>query len=87
MDTSILKQVMGIEPTYSAWKADILPLNYTCIDPAQSVIIKQEPFYYGFYVLSSVFFLVINQYPQHPEDSFVHNRSVEKNATSKGGCL
>ena len=21
---------MGIEPTYSAWKADILPLNYTC---------------------------------------------------------
>ena len=24
------KQVMGIEPTYSAWKADVLPLNYTC---------------------------------------------------------
>ena len=23
------KQVMGIEPTYSAWKADVLPLNYT----------------------------------------------------------
>ena len=23
------KRVMGIEPTYSAWKADILPLNYT----------------------------------------------------------
>jgi hypothetical protein len=22
---------MGIEPTYSAWKADVLPLNYTCI--------------------------------------------------------
>ena len=21
---------MGIEPTYSAWKADVLPLNYTC---------------------------------------------------------
>ena len=21
---------MGIEPTCSAWKADILPLNYTC---------------------------------------------------------
>jgi hypothetical protein len=20
---------MGIEPTYSAWKADVLPLNYT----------------------------------------------------------
>jgi hypothetical protein len=22
---------MGIEPTYSAWKADVLPLNYTRI--------------------------------------------------------
>ena len=26
-----LEQVMGIEPTYSAWKADVLPLNYTRI--------------------------------------------------------
>lgn len=25
------EQVMGIEPTCSAWKADILPLNYTRI--------------------------------------------------------
>ena len=25
------KQVMGIEPTYLAWKASVLPLNYTCI--------------------------------------------------------
>ena len=25
----ILERVMGIEPTCSAWKADILPLNYT----------------------------------------------------------
>ena len=24
-----LERVMGIEPTFSAWKADILPLNYT----------------------------------------------------------
>ena len=23
------KQVMGIEPTYLAWKASVLPLNYT----------------------------------------------------------
>ena len=23
------KRVMGIEPTYSAWKADVLPLNHT----------------------------------------------------------
>ena len=23
------KRVMGIEPTYLAWKASVLPLNYT----------------------------------------------------------
>ena len=28
---SIVKRVMGIEPTYPAWKAGVLPLNYTCI--------------------------------------------------------
>ena len=27
----LIEQVMGIEPTYSAWKADVLPLNYTRI--------------------------------------------------------
>ena len=26
-----LEQVMGIEPTRPAWKAGVLPLNYTCI--------------------------------------------------------
>ena len=26
----IKKQVMGIEPTCPAWKAGVLPLNYTC---------------------------------------------------------
>lgn len=25
-----LEQVTGIEPAWSAWKADVLPLNYTC---------------------------------------------------------
>ena len=25
-----LEQVKGIEPSYSAWEADVLPLNYTC---------------------------------------------------------
>ena len=24
-----LERVTGIEPAYSAWKADVLPLNYT----------------------------------------------------------
>ena len=26
------KRVMGIEPTYLAWKASVLPLNYTRMD-------------------------------------------------------
>ena len=25
----LVERVMGIEPTYSAWEADVLPLNYT----------------------------------------------------------
>ena len=25
----LLERVMGIEPTFSAWEADVLPLNYT----------------------------------------------------------
>ena len=29
--TFVQERVMGIEPTYSAWKADVLPLNYTRI--------------------------------------------------------
>ena len=28
-DHSVRKRVMGIEPTYPAWKAGVLPLNYT----------------------------------------------------------
>lgn len=26
----LVEQVKGIEPSYSAWEADVLPLNYTC---------------------------------------------------------
>ena len=26
-----MERVMGIEPTWSAWKAEVLPLNYTRI--------------------------------------------------------
>ena len=33
---SALERVMGIEPTSSAWKAEVLPLNYTRADGAQS---------------------------------------------------
>lgn len=27
----LLEQVAGIEPATTAWEADVLPLNYTCI--------------------------------------------------------
>ena len=29
LQAHLLERVMGIEPTQSAWKADVLPLNYT----------------------------------------------------------
>ena len=29
LDFIELERVMGIEPTYAAWKAAVLPLNYT----------------------------------------------------------
>ncbi len=31
---------MGIEPTYSAWKAEVLPLNYTRIPAKRRFTIK-----------------------------------------------
>ena len=34
---------MGIEPTPSAWKAEVLPLNYTRNKKAQSSFKKQHP--------------------------------------------
>ena len=33
------KRVMGIEPTYPAWKAGVLPLNYTRVISDTSSII------------------------------------------------
>ena len=32
-----LEQAMGIEPTTSAWEADVLPLNYACITIPSSI--------------------------------------------------
>ena len=29
VQTELLERVMGIEPTLSAWEAEVLPLNYT----------------------------------------------------------
>ncbi len=31
-----MERVMGIEPTYAAWKAAVLPLNYTRFRCAQN---------------------------------------------------
>jgi hypothetical protein len=45
---------MGIEPTQSAWKADVLPLNYTRkllmtadLHIIQSAVVFVNAFYYG----------------------------------------
>ena len=32
----VLERVMGIEPTLSAWKAEVLPLNYTRFAPVRT---------------------------------------------------
>ena len=39
LQTHILERVMGIEPTYPAWKAGVLPLNYTRILPDQAFLV------------------------------------------------
>ena len=39
------KRVMGIEPTCSAWKADILPLNYTRIYLVFSAVLRRLYYY------------------------------------------
>ena len=35
---STMEQVKGIEPSYSAWEADVLPLNYTCMAQGLKII-------------------------------------------------
>ena len=44
-----VERVMGIEPTYPAWKAGVLPLNHTCKVPRTGI----EPVTRGFSVLCS----------------------------------
>ncbi len=40
-----MEHATGIEPAYSAWEADVLPLNYACIEiiKAQSGAKKKSP--------------------------------------------
>ena len=44
-----MEQVVGIEPTSSAWKAEVLPLNYTCIT------LDIYKLYWVFFTLSILF--------------------------------
>ncbi len=48
-----LEQVKGIEPSQSAWKAEVLPLNYTCtmavqtgFEPAISAVTERHVNHY-----------------------------------------
>ena len=39
-----MERVVGIEPTLSAWKAEVLPLNYTRIIP---IVVETISYFYG----------------------------------------
>ena len=43
-----MEQVMGIEPTHPAWKASVLPLNYTCVSATVIIIPQPPPFVKAF---------------------------------------
>jgi hypothetical protein len=50
---NLMERVMGIEPTQSAWKAEILPLNYTRLSQHDLFIISDfvlfvNPFFHIF---------------------------------------
>ena len=40
---SSLERVMGIEPTSSAWKAEVLPLNYTRLVEPPPILRSNDP--------------------------------------------
>lgn len=45
-DTYLLEQMMGIEPTLSAWEAEVLPLNYICMEiPYNFLFIQLQEIY------------------------------------------
>gem|GEM_PF-3550856 len=52
----LLKRVMGIEPTQSAWKADVLPLNYTRIFYLKSLSARRLLILYKFIIHLSTHF-------------------------------
>ena len=73
VDPIHLEQVVGIEPARPAWKAGVLPLNYTCISPTRIALapLERSAFYgaliYNFKEVSGLspwwFHLESNQAP------------------------
>ena len=54
-----MERVMRIELTQSAWKAEVLPLNYTRRMLAE---ITNKEFYYGFYL--HIYYIIFFKYNQ-----------------------
>ena len=57
-----LERVRGIEPTHSAWKAEILPLNYTRMDfphKARTIILSIVFFVNGFFHFLAFFLQIV----------------------------
>ena len=55
-----LERVKGIEPSQSAWKADVLPLNYTRLSVFVNIQQKIEKssrkkFFFDFFLIFSIF--------------------------------
>ena len=42
-----MEQVVGFEPASSAWKAEVLPLNDTCVWSSLSGLNRRPPPYHG----------------------------------------
>ena len=74
-----LERVMGIGPTRPAWKAGILPLNYTRIFRRYSVMLKDfiilllwcQTFLRGFLIKN--FFLIFSPILSHLSHTFKHH--------------
>ena len=39
-----MERLMGVEPTYAAWEAAVLPMNYSCIWKSRTIIPDLFPF-------------------------------------------
>ena len=53
----MMERVMGIEPTQPAWKAGILPLNYTRVFSTLIIVTNQRRFVKRFCVKKAAHFL------------------------------